>query len=81
MKRDNNYVVYHLHSDLSNGVTNIDSITKYNEYVDYAASLGIKLMGLSERGSVMGWTFKKEKIEAKGMKYIHAEVREIPRSC
>ena len=68
-----NYVVYHLHSDLSNGVTNIDSITKYNEYIDYAASLGMKAMAFSEHGSVMEWTFKKEKIEAKGMKYIHAE--------
>lgn len=70
---DNNYVVYHLHSDLSNGVTNIDSVTKYNEYIDYAASLGMKAMAFSEHGSVMEWTFKKEKIEAKGMKYIHAE--------
>lgn len=68
-----NYVVYHLHSDLSNGVTNIDSVTKYNEYIDYAASLGMKAMAFSEHGSVMSWTFKKEKIEAKGMKYIHAE--------
>ena len=68
-----NYVVYHLHSDLSNGVTNIDSVTKYNEYIDYAASLGMKAMAFSEHGSVMEWTFKKEKIESKGMKYIHAE--------
>ena len=29
-----NYTVYHLHSDLSNGVTNIDSVTKFTEYVD-----------------------------------------------
>ena len=28
-----NYVVYHLHSDLSNGVTNIDSVTKYGQYI------------------------------------------------
>jgi len=70
---DNNYVVYHLHSDLSNGVTNIDSITKYNEYIDYASSLGMKAMAFSEHGSVMEWTFKKDKIESKGMKYIHAE--------
>lgn len=70
---NDNYVVYHLHSDLSNGVTNIDSITKYTEYIDYAASLGMKALGFSEHGSVMEWTFKKEKIEAKGMKYIHAE--------
>ena len=68
-----NYVVYHLHSDLSNGVTNIDSVTKYNEYIDYAASLGMTAMGFSEHGSVMEWTFKKDKIESKGMKYIHAE--------
>lgn len=68
-----NYVVYHLHSDLSNGVTNIDSITKYNEYIDYAASLGMKAMGYSEHGSVFSWLKKKEAIEKAGMKYIHAE--------
>lgn len=68
-----NYTVYHLHSDLSNGVTNIDSVTKYNEYVDYAKSLGMKAMGFSEHGSILEWTHKKNKIEAAGMKYIHAE--------
>ena len=45
---EKNYVVYHLHSDLSNGVTNIDSVTKYNEYIDYAKSLGMKAMAFSE---------------------------------
>ena len=69
---NNNYVVYHLHSDLSNGVTNIDSVTKYNEYVDYAASLGMRALGLSEHGSVFEWLKKKESIEKAGMKYIHA---------
>lgn len=68
-----NYVVYHLHSDLSNGVTNIDSVTKYNEYIDYAASLGMKAMAFSEHGSVFGWLKKKEAMEKVGMKYIHAE--------
>lgn len=68
-----NYVVYHLHSDLSNGVTNIDSITKYTEYVDYAASLGMKAMAFSEHGSVFEWLKKKETVEKAGMKYIHAE--------
>lgn len=29
-----NYTILHLHSDLSNGVTNIDSVTKYNQYGD-----------------------------------------------
>ena len=69
----NNYTVYHLHSDLSNGVTNIDSVTKYYEYIDCAKSLGMTAMGFSEHGSVLEWVHKKNKIEAAGMKYIHAE--------
>ena len=69
---NNNYVVYHLHSDLSNGVTNVDSVTKYNEYVDYASSLGMKAMAFSEHGSIFEWVHKKQAIEAAGMKYIHA---------
>lgn len=68
-----NYTIYHLHSDLSNGVTNIDSITKFEEYVDYAASLGMKAMAFSEHGSVFQWVKKKIYIEKKGMKYIHAQ--------
>ena len=67
-----NYVVYHLHSDLSNGVTNIDSVTKYNQYIDYAKSLGMSAMAFSEHGSVFQWLKKKEAIEKAGMKYIHA---------
>ena len=68
-----NYTVYHLHSDLSNCVANIDSITKYTEYIDYAQSLGMKALGFSEHGNVMEWYFKKLGIEKAGMKYIHAE--------
>ena len=73
MNRDKNYTVYHCHSDLSNGVTNIDSITKFEEYVDYAASLGMKAFAFAEHGSVFQWVKKKVYIEKKGMKYIHAE--------
>lgn len=68
---NNNYVVYHLHSDLSNGVTNIDSVTKYKEYIDYAKSLGMTAMAFSEHGSIFEWIHKKEAIEAAGMKYLH----------
>ncbi len=68
-----NYVVYHLHSDLSNGVTNIDSITKYEQYVDYASELGMKAIAFSEHGNIFQWYKKKMYIEKKGMKYIHAE--------
>lgn len=71
--QNKNYTVYHCHSDLSNGVTNIDSITKYDEYIDYAASIGMKAFGFSEHGSVFQWIKKKLHIEEMGMKYIHAE--------
>ena len=67
-----NYVVYHLHSDLSNGVTNIDSVTKYKEYVEYAKSLGMTALAFAEHGNIFEWVHKKESIEAAGMKYIHA---------
>lgn len=70
---DGIYTVYHLHSDLSNGVTNIDSVTKYQEYIDYAKSLGMKAMGFSEHGNILEWVHKKNAIEKAGMKYIHAE--------
>lgn len=70
---DRNYTIIHLHSDLSSGVTNIDSVTKYDEYIDYAASLGMKAIGFSEHGSVFQWLKKKNHIEELGMKYIHAE--------
>ena len=68
----NNYVVWHLHSDLSNGITNIDSVTKYKEYVEYAKSLGMTALGFAEHGNIFEWVHKKEAIEAAGMKYIHA---------
>ena len=66
-----NYVVYHLHSDLSNGVTNIDSVTKYKEYVEYAKSLGMTALAFAEHGNIFEWVHKKESIEAAEMKYIH----------
>lgn len=66
-----NYVVYHLHSDLSNGVTNIDSVTKFGQYVERAKACGMKAMGFAEHGSVFEWWHKKQAIESAGMKYIH----------
>lgn len=67
-----NYVVYHLHSDLSNGVTNVDSVTKFGEYIEAAKKLGMKAMAFSEHGNIFEWFHKKEAIENAGMKYIHA---------
>ena len=70
---NNNYTVLHCHSDMSNGVTNIDSVTKYQEYVNRAKELGMIALAISEHGSVFDWYGKKEAIEKAGMKYIHAE--------
>ena len=68
-----NYTVFHLHSDMSNGVTNIDSITKYQDYVARAKELGMEALAFSEHGSVFDWHGKKKAIEDAEMKYIHAE--------
>lgn len=68
-----NYTVLHLHSDMSNGVTNIDSCTKYIDYIKRAEELGMKAMAFSEHGSVFAWDLKKEDMEKHGLKYIHAE--------
>lgn len=67
-----NYVPYHIHTMLSNGVTNIDSITDFHDYVDVAKNLGMKAFAFSEHGSLFAWLKKKEYIESCGMKYIHA---------
>lgn len=71
MKNADNYVIYHLHSDLSNGITNIDSVTKFDEYIERAKQCGMKAMGFSEHGSIFEWWHKKCAIEAAGMKYLH----------
>lgn len=69
---DDNYVVYHLHSDFSSGTTNIDSVTGYEDYIKRAKELGMKALAFSEHGNVFSWLHKKEKIEKAGMKFIHA---------
>lgn len=70
---DKNYTILHLHSMLSNGVTNIDSVTRYDQYIDRAAELGMKAMAFSEHGSIFQWVKKKLHTEEMGMKYIHAQ--------
>lgn len=69
----NNYTVLHCHSMLSNGVTNIDSVTHYSEYIKKAKELGMKALAISEHGSVFEWFHKKVDMEKAGLKYIHAE--------
>lgn len=68
-----NYTPYHVHTKLSNGITNIDSISNFQEYIDLAQKYGMKAFAFSEHGCVLEWVHKKNAIEKAGMKYIHAE--------
>ena len=73
MGQDKNYTILHCHTMLSNGVTNIDSITKYTDYVKKAKECGMRAFAFSEHGSVFEWFHKKTALEKEGIKYIHAE--------
>lgn len=68
-----NYTVLHCHTMLSNAVTNIDSVTTYQQYINRAEELGMTAMAISEHGSVMGWIKKKLAMEAANIKFIAAE--------
>lgn len=67
-----NYFLYHLHSDLSNCTTNIDSVTKFGAYVARAKELGMTALAFTEHGNIYEWFHKKQAVEAAGMKYVHA---------
>ena len=67
-----NYVPYHVHTMLSNAVTNIDSVTTYKQYVKKAQECGMTAFAFSEHGNIFEWVHKKDAIEAAGLKYIHA---------
>lgn len=62
----------HLHTDLSNCTTNIDSVTKFEQYVDRAVEEGMTAIAFTEHGNIMSWLSKKMYCEKKGIKYIHA---------
>ena len=68
----NNYTIYHLHSDYSNTIAGMDSLTPIEKYVERASELGMTHLAFSEHGSIFNWTAKKELIESHGMHYIHA---------
>ena len=69
------YTVTHCHTMFSNGITNIDSVTKYDDYINEIKgnkSLNIKGICFTEHGSVFEWYKKKELCEKNGLKYIHS---------
>lgn len=66
-----NYTKIHIHSMLSNGTTNIDSVTNFRDYIARAKELGMSAICFTEHGNTFEWLHKKEEVEKAGMKYIH----------
>lgn len=60
--------MYHCHSDYSL----LDSVTKYQEYVDLAVRDGMKALSISEHGKPMNWTEKWAACNRAGIRYIHS---------
>lgn len=67
-----NYNILHCHTDLSNGTTIIDSVSKYQQYVDRAKELNMNAIAFTEHGNMFSWFDKKTYCEQNGIKYIHA---------
>lgn len=63
----NNYVTYHLHTELSL----LDSCTNFKLYVDKAKELGQTAICFTEHGNCYNWIEKKMYCEEQGVKYIH----------
>ena len=68
----NNYTIYHVHSPYSNANAGMDCVTPIELTIGKAKEFGMTSLAFSEHGNVYDWITKKEKIEAVGMKYIHA---------
>lgn len=63
----NQYVTYHLHSDLSL----LDSCTKFQDYIDKAVELGQTAICFTEHGNIYNWVKKKYACDKAGIKYLH----------
>lgn len=66
----NNYVITHLHSDMSNGTTNIDSITKFPEYIKKAKENNMKAIAFTEHGNCFSWYKKYKTCKENDIKFI-----------
>lgn len=67
------YSILHCHTELSSGITNIDSVTKYKQYIERASNEedGIYNITFTEHGNIFNWYKKKLALEEAGFKYIH----------
>lgn len=68
---DKKYSILHCHTMLSSGTTNIDSVTRFQEYINKAKDDGLYNITFTEHGNIFEWFHKKEAIEEAGFKYIH----------
>lgn len=57
---------------LSSGTTNIDSVTRFGDYIKQAKIDGLHNITITEHGNIFEWYHKKQAIEEAGFKYIHA---------
>lgn len=64
---NNNYIVYHLHSDLSL----LDSTTKFEDYIKRAVELGQRAIAFTEHGNIYQWVAKKMACDKAGIQYLH----------
>lgn len=62
-----NYIVYHLHTQLSL----LDSATKHSDYIARAVELGQTAIAFTEHGHIYQWVEKKMACEKAGLKYLH----------
>lgn len=65
--KNNNYIVYHLHTELSL----LDSCTNFKLYIDRAKELGQTAICFTEHGNIYNWIEKKMYCEENGIKYLH----------
>ena len=66
-----NYVVYHLHTQLSV----LDSCAKYTDYVEKAKECGMKALAFSEHGNIYEY-YHKNREEIHNRKDVSAHNRE-----
>jgi DNA polymerase-3 subunit alpha len=71
IRMNNNYVVYHCHSDYSNINGYADSCSNFKEYIKLAKKQGMKAIAFSEHGNIGDWIKKKQECNKAGLKYIH----------
>ena len=68
---NDNYTVYHCHTDYSNANGYADSCSDFKGYIKLAKKCGMKAIAFSEHGNIYDWIKKKQECDKAGIKYIH----------